>query len=56
VSWQAGRARIDAKATLARLRREAEAAEDTDRVRHLRQAKVCMELAHKLYWEGWYKG
>lgn len=56
MTFQAGRARTDAKAALVRLRREAEAAGDADRARHLRQAKVCMELAHKLYREGWYKG
>ena len=56
MTWEAGRARIDAKATLVRLRREAEADGDADRARHLRQAKICMELAHKLYREGWYKG
>jgi len=56
VTWQAGRARADAKAALVRLRRQAEADGDADRARHLRQAKICMELAHKLYREGWYKG
>lgn len=55
-SWQAGRARTDAKSALVRLRRQAEEQGDVDRARHLRQAKICMELAHKLYREGWYKG
>lgn len=54
MTWEAGRARVDAKSALVRLRREAEAAGDTNRARHLRQAKICMELAHKLYREGWY--
>jgi len=54
MTWQAGRARTDAKAALIQLRRRAEAQGDTDRARHLKQAKICMELAHKLYREGWY--
>lgn len=54
MTWEAGRARTDAKTALVRLRRLAETQGDADRARHLRQAKICMELAHSLYRKGWY--
>lgn len=53
-TYSPGPVRGAAKAALIRMRREAEAKGDTETARHLRQAKICMELAHKLYRDGWY--